>query len=117
MHFGRCVWLLGQSYTIRSLFGVHCGLGRHHYWQMLMHSPIDLAKVLSFERRLQRILLGVLCLKIAGSDEIRSRVSFLVWLFGFRGRAAKLCCMLPSWTCLLHFMMMSETENIIEAEI
>jgi hypothetical protein len=77
MHFGSCVWLLGQSYTIRSLFGVYCGLGRHHHWQMLMHSPIDLDKVLSSGRRLQRTLQSVLCLKIAGSDEIRSRVSFL----------------------------------------
>jgi hypothetical protein len=74
----------------------------------------DLAKVLSSGRRRQRTLLGVLCVKIAGSDEIRSRVSFFVWPFGFRGSAAKLYCILPSWTCLLRFMMMSETENIVE---
>jgi hypothetical protein len=69
----------------------------------LMHVLIDLAGMSSSGRLRWRTPLGVSCLKMARSDEIRRVHSCFFRLFSFGGSVEKLYCLLPSCDTSLKF--------------
>jgi hypothetical protein len=83
----------------------------------LTHVLNDLAGVSSSGRLHRRTLLGTLCLKIAGSDRIWSRVPMFflaVWFQRERGEALLSVSIIR---LVLQSMVKLETENDMEAKL